>query len=91
MNPAIASHLWQSTRFAVAAGLLTLLFQRNRARVRFALWLCASIKFLVPFAPLIDAARQLAPPAPAPAIAERLANTLAEPLGFVAAAATPLS
>ena len=91
MNPAIASHLWQSTWFAVAAGLLTLLFQRNRARVRFALWLCASIKFLVPFAPLIDAARQIAPPAPPPAIAERLAITLAEPAGFVAAAAAPLS
>ena len=91
MNPAIASHLWQSTWFAVAAGLLTLLFQRNSARVRFALWLCASIKFLVPFAPLIDAARQLAPPAPAPAIAERLAITLAAPAGFAAAAAAPLS
>ncbi len=75
MNPALASHLWQSTWFAVAVGLLSLLFRRNRARVRFALWLCASIKFLVPFAPLIDSARQLAPPAPAPVIAERLALT----------------
>jgi bla regulator protein blaR1 len=39
MNPALASHLWQSTWFAVAVGLLTLLFRRNRARVRFALWI----------------------------------------------------
>ncbi len=91
MNPALASHLWQSTWFAVAVGLLTLLFRGNRAQVRFALWLCASIKFLVPFAPLIDSARQLAPPAPTPAIAERLAMTLAEPAGSVASAAPSLS
>jgi len=87
MNAALAAHLWQSTWFAVAVGLLTLLFRRNRARVRFALWLCASMKFLVPFAPLIDFARQLAPPAPAPAFAEQLAIRLAVPAGPVARAA----
>jgi beta-lactamase regulating signal transducer with metallopeptidase domain len=43
-------HLWQSTLFAIAVGLLTIAFRRNRARVRFALWLAASLKFLVPFA-----------------------------------------
>jgi beta-lactamase regulating signal transducer with metallopeptidase domain len=43
-------HLWQSTLFAIAVALLTIAFRRNRARVRFALWFAASLKFLVPFA-----------------------------------------
>ena len=43
-------HLWQSTLFAIGVGLLTNAFRRNRARVRFALWFAASLKFLVPFA-----------------------------------------
>ncbi len=38
----LANHLWQSTAFAVAAGLLTLLFRRNRGRVRYAVWLAVS-------------------------------------------------
>jgi beta-lactamase regulating signal transducer with metallopeptidase domain len=45
----VIDHLWQSTLFAIAIGLLTLAFRRNRARVRYALWFCASVKFLVPF------------------------------------------
>src|SRR6185312_10708657 len=47
------THLWQSTFFAIAAGLLTLVFRRNRANVRFGLWLAASLKFFVPFALLM--------------------------------------
>ncbi|MBN1568565.1 MAG: TIGR03435 family protein [Acidobacteria bacterium] len=46
---AIANHLWQSTLFAAAAALLTLTFRKNHARVRYAIWLAASIKFLIPF------------------------------------------
>jgi RND family efflux transporter MFP subunit len=49
----LANHLWQSTLFAAAAGLLTLPFRRNRAAVRHRLWLAASVKFLVPFSALI--------------------------------------
>ncbi len=49
----IANHLWQSTLFAAAAGLLTLLLKSNRAHVRFCLWLAASVKFLVPFSLLM--------------------------------------
>jgi bla regulator protein blaR1 len=48
------NHLWQSTVFAVAAGLLTLVLKNNRARTRYWLWLAASLKFLVPFALLIS-------------------------------------
>ncbi|MGQ0737407.1 MAG: M56 family metallopeptidase [Acidobacteriota bacterium] len=46
-------HIWQSTLFAIAVGLLTLAFRRNRARVRFALWFAASVKFLVPFSVVV--------------------------------------
>src|ERR1700678_4300553 len=45
----LTNHLWQSTFFAVAAGLLTLAFRKNRAKVRYWLWLSASLKFFVPF------------------------------------------
>ena len=51
--PPIANHLWQSTAFVAAIALLTLLFARNRARVRYCLWLAASVKFLIPFSVLM--------------------------------------
>jgi bla regulator protein blaR1 len=53
IEPALANHLWQSTLFALAAGLLTLTLRKNRARARYALWLIASLKFLVPFSWLV--------------------------------------
>jgi bla regulator protein blaR1 len=50
---ALGDHLWQSTLFALAAGLLTLLLRKNHARARYWLWLAASLKFLVPFSLLV--------------------------------------
>jgi len=52
-------HLWQSTAFAVVAGLLTLAFRRNRASVRYWVWFSASVKFFVPFALLVNLGSQL--------------------------------
>lgn len=49
----IANHLWQSTLFAGAAGLLALVLRENRPRVRHWVWVAASLKFLVPFRLLI--------------------------------------
>src|SRR2546428_5969397 len=49
----VADHLWQSTLCAGIVGLLMLLLRRNRPQVRYALWLAASVKFLVPFAALV--------------------------------------
>ncbi len=43
------NHLWQSTVFAAAAGLPTIAFRKNRAHVRYWMWLGASCKFLLPF------------------------------------------
>ena len=43
-------HLWQSTWFACVAALLVLSLRNAPARIRYAVWLAASLKFLVPFA-----------------------------------------
>ncbi len=51
LSPA-ANHLWQSTLFAAAAWLLTLAVRKNRAAVRYWIWLAASVKFLIPFSAL---------------------------------------
>jgi len=45
----LANHLWQATLCVAAAWLLTLAFSRNRAAVRYWIWLAASVKFLIPF------------------------------------------
>ncbi len=58
--PALGNHLWQSTLFAIAAGLLTLLLRKNQARARYGLWLAASLKFLIPFALLVNIGTHLA-------------------------------
>jgi GWxTD domain-containing protein len=73
MIHAVINHLWQSTVFAILAGLLTLAFRRNRAQVRYWLWFSASVKFLVPFALLLTLGGYLgrspvAKSLPAPAI-----------------------
>jgi bla regulator protein blaR1 len=49
----VIDHVWQSTLFATGAGLLTLAFRRNRARVRYALWFSVSVKFLVPLSSVV--------------------------------------
>ena len=59
MTGALMNHLWQSTLVAVALGLLTLLFRKDRADVRYWLWFGASCKFLVPFSLLIDSGRRI--------------------------------
>jgi bla regulator protein BlaR1 len=51
--PTLGNHLWQSTLFAIVAGLLTLALRNNHAQSRYWLWLAASAKFLVPFSLLV--------------------------------------
>jgi bla regulator protein BlaR1 len=58
--PALGNHLWQSTLFAITAGLLTLVLRKNHARARYGLWLAASVKFLIPFSLLIGMGGHLA-------------------------------
>ncbi len=47
---ALITHLWQSTAFAGLAWLLTIALHNYPARIRFSVWVAASLKFLVPFA-----------------------------------------
>jgi uncharacterized protein (TIGR03435 family) len=53
----VADHLWQSTLFAAVVWALTIAFERHHARVRYWLWMAASVKFLVPFAALVAVGR----------------------------------
>jgi bla regulator protein BlaR1 len=94
----VANHLWQSTLvLGVACGLAWLL-RRNSARARFGIWLSASLKFLVPFAPLIAVGRAIGWPSsttmPQPTLSAAL-NTVNQPFVMPLAAtsgvgATPL-
>jgi hypothetical protein len=54
---AVGNHLWQSTLFAGAAALIAITLKKNRAAVRYRLWLAASLKFLLPFSLLVGIGR----------------------------------
>jgi uncharacterized protein (TIGR03435 family) len=60
----VANHLWQSTLVALVLGAVAFAFRNNHARVRFAIWLAASIKFLLPFSLLVGIGSHLAAPRP---------------------------
>ena len=75
----LANHLWQSTLFAVAIGLLTLMCRKNHASVRYWLWFSASVKFFIPFTLLMALGDRLewasrAPQIAAPAVSATLAQ-----------------
>jgi beta-lactamase regulating signal transducer with metallopeptidase domain len=66
----VFDHLWQSTLVAVVVAALTLLFRKQSARVRYRLWLAASLKFLLPFSLLVALGRMaLVQPVPAESFA----------------------
>jgi bla regulator protein BlaR1 len=50
----LADHLWQSTVFAAAVWLMTFLLRKSCARIRYGLWLAASVKLLLPFSLLVS-------------------------------------
>src|SRR5690242_4610665 len=55
MTHFLLNHLWQSTIFVALAALVVTALRRNGAHVRHAVWVVASLKFVVPFAWLMDA------------------------------------
>jgi uncharacterized protein (TIGR03435 family) len=69
---ALINHLWQSTAVVLVAWMLTLLLRANPARVRYAIWMTASIKFLVPFAFLSSVGAHWARPNPSPRVGPSL-------------------
>jgi beta-lactamase regulating signal transducer with metallopeptidase domain len=56
----MGDHLWQSTLFALAVGLLAWVLRNNRATDRYWLWFAASLKFLLPFSVLAHLGSRLA-------------------------------
>jgi uncharacterized protein (TIGR03435 family) len=69
---ALINHLWQSTAVVLVGWLLTLSLRPNPARVRYAIWMIASIKFLVPFALLTSLGARWARPDPIPQVGPSL-------------------
>ena len=53
-TPFIINHLWQSSCCALLAGLLAFVLRKNSPKVRYWVWLSASLKFLIPFALLVS-------------------------------------
>src|SRR5688572_267662 len=95
----LANHLWQSTLFAVAVGLLTLMYRRNHASVRYWLWFSASVKFFIPFTVLMalgdrlewaSSAPQIATPAVTATLAQVSRPFVADPVaGFMSVPEAP--
>jgi bla regulator protein blaR1 len=56
---ALVNHLWQSTVVVGIVWLLAVAFKKNQARVRYWVWMVASVKFLVPLSLLIAAGEWL--------------------------------
>jgi bla regulator protein blaR1 len=64
----LVNHLWQSTFLTALAAGACFGLRKNRARLRYWLWLAASVKFLIPFSVLIGLGSVLAPPASTPIV-----------------------
>ena len=80
----LANHLWQSTLVAAAAAVFAVVFRRHRARVRAAIWLVASLKFLVPLFALVAIGRAVPWPAMrtvASSSAVAAVETISQPFG----------
>lgn len=92
----LANHLWQSTLFAAVAVLLALAMRKNRAQMRYWLWLAASVKFLIPFSLLVSVGSRFEWRT-APAVAPQLSTAIEQisqpfapaPLPVVVAPAAP--
>jgi uncharacterized protein (TIGR03435 family) len=54
MIAALTNHLWQSTLFVLAAGVVAFALRKNGAHIRHRVWVVASLKFLVPFSVLMS-------------------------------------
>ena len=80
----VINHVWQSSCFVPLAGLLAFVLRKNSPKVRYWVWLSASLKFLMPFALLVTLGNLAPRPArdavsvPAPIFANTLVQ-IAEP------------
>jgi uncharacterized protein (TIGR03435 family) len=68
-SASLVHHLWQSTVVCCLLWLSSLMLRRNAARLRFRLWMLASVKFLLPFSLLITAGEAISvKKVPAPSV-----------------------
>ena len=89
----LCHHLWQSTLFLGIVALLALLLRKNQARIRYWLWMTASVKFLIPFSLLVSLGSDL--PWPSHAVAPKTSpyvaiEEMSQPLLEVTALNTPI-
>jgi uncharacterized protein (TIGR03435 family) len=87
----LLDHLWQSTLFTAAVWLVARAVRTNAARVRYWLWLAASVKFLIPLSLLVSFGERFAwrpaAVAPPPAVSSVIEQVLTPAAAGVAAAA----
>ena len=94
LSSALVAHLWQSTLIIGIVWLAALALRGNRPRVRYWLWLAASVKLLVPFSWLVTLGSQFAwrtaPPITKPIASFVMEDVLASPaLGAAPAVSLP--
>ncbi len=79
-TPSIINHLWQSSCFALLAGLLAFALRKNSPKIRYWVWLSASLKFLIPFALLVILGSVVPRPArhPVSVVAPVFPNTIVQ-------------
>ena len=65
---ALFNHLWQSTIFAVVVAIAAFMLRRHSPRLRYWLWLAASIKFLLPFSLLVSTGARVPLPPDTPSL-----------------------
>lgn len=85
----ILNHLLQSTLFAAAVGMVNTTLRRNSPRLRYWLWLTASLKFLVPFSLLVSTGARIQLPPDTPSLhavtVQQISTTFAPMSAFPAA------
>ena len=89
----LCRHVWQSTLFLGIVALLALLLRKNQARIRYWLWMTASVKFLIPFSLLVGLGSHL--PWPSRAVAPKTSayvaiEEMSQPFLEVTALNTPI-
>jgi beta-lactamase regulating signal transducer with metallopeptidase domain len=89
MIGALIDHLWQSTLFCAAVWSITLALRENGAGVRHALWVLASVKFLVPFSALYTAGAAAGLPTPVESQPAFFVGTMVETFAAAAPVVSP--
>lgn len=93
LGPGLKNHLWQSTAFSAVAALLALGMRKNYARIRYWIWLTASVKFLIPFSALVGIGGLVVPqrdPAPSVVAVYDLMDVVGQPFTSAPEASSPV-